>query len=209
MVSRIRGCLLAMLVPAMGCLHHGVPVNEAIPFAAEGAVMQNPIFVPNTDREFVWNQIVDTVDDYFKIVREDRVRIVGGVLSEGRIETSATVGATILEPWRRDSTAGFERLHSTLQTIRRRAQVRVVPAADGYSVEVVVFKELEDVSRPEHATVGQSTSRHDGSLVRDDPTPDAGPVTLGWIPLGRDVTLEQRMLDEIYGRLAVSPAETL
>jgi len=165
--------------------------------------LENPILIPVSDHEFVWNQVVDTIDDYFQIEREERVRIVGGVITEGRIETVPRSGATIFEPWRRDSTRGYEKLHATLQSIRRRASVRVMPIASGYSIEVSVFKELEDVERPEHSTVGQSTIRNDGSLVRGEESRKDTPVTLGWIALGRDATLEQEILANIQSRLAV------
>ena len=204
---RCRSLLvLATVVPAVGCMHFGAPIGAPLPIVVdEGFASANPIIVPVTDHEFAWNQLVDTVDDYFRIAAEDRVRIVGGVFTEGRIETYPVIGATLLEPWRRDSASRFERIHSTLQPIRRRGEVRITPVAEGYSISVAVFKELEDVSRPEHATVGGVTHRHDGSLVRTEPTPDARPVTLGWIPQGRDLALEQRILEEIQGRLAVSP----
>lgn len=170
--------------------------------------MQNPIIVPVSDHEFVWNQVVDSIDDYFQIEREERVRIVGGVITEGRIETVPRAGATVFEPWNRDSTRGYEKLHATLQSIRRRASVRVMPVASGYSIEVAVYKELEDVNRPEHSTVGHSTPRHDGSLVRRDSERKESSKTLGWIALGRDPTLEQEILADMQSRLAVqSPFE--
>lgn len=207
-MSTLRLCWILTVLWAGGCTHSllapAVP-PEGIEITPEAPLPENPIFVPHTDREFVWLQIVDTVDDYFHIMREDRVRVVGGVLTEGRIETAPRVGATILEPWHCDSTPGYERLHSTLQSIRRRCEVHVLPVSDGYTIEVLVFKELEDVSQPEHATVGGSTLRHDGSLVRFDPNPEAVPATLGWIALGRDISLEARLLQEMQGRLAVTP----
>jgi hypothetical protein len=83
-----------------------------------------------------------------------------------------------------------------------------MPVASGYSIEVSVFKELEDVNRPEHSTVGESTLRHDGSLVRSDEEREEMSVTLGWIALGRDATLEQEILANIQSRLAIqSPFE--
>lgn len=198
----VRFALLCCLfVAASGCAqwgglaaHHGTfPFVEAIP---------NPLPVVAMDEEFVWNQIVDTVDDYFRIEREVRMRADGGVVTDGFVNTFPTTGASYLEPWRRDSTPGFEKLHATLQSIRRRASVRVSPTAGGFDVEIAVYKELEDVAQPEHANVGASTLRHDGSLVRNEPNALTGPATLGWIPQGRDVSLEQRMLAELRGRLA-------
>ncbi len=62
--------------------------------------IENPLFVPPIDREFLWQQLVDVVDNYFKIEREDRVRSINGVLTEGRIDTRPTIGSTWLEPSR-------------------------------------------------------------------------------------------------------------
>jgi hypothetical protein len=163
--------------------------------------LQNPMFVPAVDRELLWNQTVDAVDDYFRIEREDRVRQIGGVLTEGRIDTFPTTGSTMLEPWRTDSTRGYEKLHATFQSIRRRATVRVIPTEGGYLLDVVVQKELEDLDKPENATAGGSTLRHDGTLVRQEAPPGRYTVTLGWIPIGRDVRLEQRILADVSGRL--------
>ena len=163
--------------------------------------MPNPLTVPVNDREFAWNQIVDMVDDYFDISREQQVREIGGVLMEGWIDTQPKTGATIAEFLRRDSTPGYERWHSTLQSIRRRASVRVIPVAAGFEIVIQVFKELEDVSQPEYSTVGSLARRHDGSLVAPDSFDDeAGPITLGWIPIGRDESLEQEMLRQLHAR---------
>lgn len=169
----------------------------------------NPLLVHVADREVVWNQVVDEIDNYFQIEREDRVRLAGNVLTEGTITTYPRLGSSVLEPWHRDSAAGYEKLLSTLQTIRRRAVARVIPTEGGYLVDVAVFKELEDKLDPEGATAGAATLRYDDSLVRpdaegernEDLLEDLPPGTLGWIPLGRDVQLEQRILNNIAARL--------
>ncbi|HEY2413344.1 MAG TPA: hypothetical protein VGI40_13925 [Pirellulaceae bacterium] len=168
---------------------------------ANSGPLQNPMFIPAVDRELLWNQTVDAVDDYFRIEREDRVRQIGGVLTEGRIDTFPTIGSTLLEPWRTDSTGGYEKLHATFQSIRRRATVRVIPTEGGYLLDVTVQKELEDLDKPENATAGGSTLRHDGTLVRQEGPPGRFTVTLGWIPIGRDMRLEQRILADVSGRL--------
>ncbi len=191
----------ALLLSVSGCGWHAPMAFDGTAGAALGSMIENPIAVPVTDPEFVWNQIVDEIDNYFKIEREDRVRMVGNVLTEGRIDTFPVIGSTYLEPWRRDSTVGFEKLQSTLQTIRRRAQVRVIPTVGGYEIEVAVFKELEDLERPEQSTVGGSIGRHDTSLDRNLDRLTSGRNTLGWIPLCRDIALEQRILANLRGRL--------
>ncbi|MBM3998382.1 MAG: hypothetical protein FJ297_02370 [Planctomycetes bacterium] len=167
----------------------------------EPAFLDNPLFVPMTDIDFVWDQVVDSVDDFFRIDREERLRLVGNALTEGRLETFPIVGSTVLEPWRTDATPGFERWQSSLQSIRRRASVRVTPSAGGLQIEVLVAKELEDLYQPEHATVGGATLRYDGTVVRAEPGRATGPVSLGWIPIGRDVVLEQRLLSDIRARV--------
>ncbi len=190
----------------LGCSHQGhhrLFAHTAGAGPATGVqAVGNPLFVPIADHDFVWDQVVDEVDDYFKISQEDRVRVVGNVLTEGRIETYPTAGATLFEPWRKDAATPYEKMYSTLQSVRRHAVVRVAPTEGGYSIEVAVFKELEDVSRPEHSTVGETALRHDGSLVRVELDPETTPTTLGWIPQGRDVALEQRIISGLRARLA-------
>ena len=187
-----------------GCTWRGAD-QPYWPSPAESAAFEtirNPLFAPICDREFLWNQLVDTIDDYFKIQRENRVRVIGDELIEGRIETFPTVGATMLEPWRRDSTPGFERLHSTLQSVRRRAVVGVSPTEGGFLVEVAVFKDLEDLERPGHSTVNAATLPHDDSPDRNEPSTVESAVRPSWIPQGRDVSLEQQVLRELQSRLA-------
>ena len=161
----------------------------------------NPLAVPMLDRWLVMEQISDELDNYFRIYREERIRMLDGILSEGRIETHPKIGSTLLEPWRRDSLVGFERLHATLQTVRRYAKVRVVPAGDHYQVDLQVFKELEDLPQPVGAGISGEILRHDSSLDIDQERPQLVQNNKGWIPLGRDLLLEQQILKNIQTRL--------
>lgn len=161
----------------------------------------NPAMLPAAEPNFVWSQVVDVVDDYFRIVREQPLQASSQAMIEGRIETSYRTGSSIFEPWRKDSTKGFERLQSTLQSIRRRATVTVRPEAGGYAVMVQVDKEIEDVDRAQASSEAVASLRHDGAVVRTSESIEDQPVTLGWISLGRDVSLEQRILQDIIGRV--------
>ena len=167
---------------------------------------ENPVLVPVADPECVWENLVDVVDDYFQIERESPVRRVGNVLTEGRLDTFPAVGSTLFEPWRRDSAGPYEKLESTLQSIRRRAVVRVAPGQGGYWVDVAVFKELEDAARPAYATAGDATFRNDASLVRVANPVGEQEVHEGWIPQGRDAALEQRILKQILSRTGAGSA---
>jgi hypothetical protein len=216
-----------LVVPAPGSIplaETGAPAGGPEAVVIGPAVPNNTILVPEINRDFMWDQIVDIVDDYFQIDQEDRVKLVGDVPTEGRIDTFPISGATLLEPWRRDSVNYHERLESTLQSIRRRGFVRVIPEhGNGYLVEVTVTKELEDVPHPINGSAGASTFRYDTSLPRDtefdpdphripgDPARPNGPraVTGGWIPIkpdGRDHALEQEMLAKIQARLGGVPS---
>jgi len=162
----------------------------------------NPLIVPLVDRWFLMDEISDEVDDYFRVKREERIRIVDGVMSEGWIETWPRMGSTLLEPWHHDSTRGYEKVHSTLQTIRRTSKIRVIPTGDSYAIDVKVFKELEDNDRPIGSPLGGNALRSDNALDvdRSDNLSPGGART--WIPLGRDISLEQRILRNVQQRLA-------
>ena len=161
----------------------------------------NPIELPPAEDKFVWSQVVDTIDDYFRIAREQPVQNSNGIILDGRIDSAYQVGASLLEPWRKDSTAGFERLQSTFQTIRRKATVIVRPQGAGYTLEVVVQKDLEDTDRSQNSSESNTAKRHDGTLIRRVEAYDDSPLTLGWIPLGRDTSLEQVILRDIFDRI--------
>lgn len=168
--------------------------------------LSNPVTLSVNDSEFLWNQIVDTVEDYFKIKSEQRASRDPSGWLEGRMETYPEIGATLLEPWRKDAALGYQRIQSTLQTIRRTCFVRVIPIEQGFSVAVEVIKELEDVDRSQYSSEGSAIARHDGSIVRATPGLTGQPITLGWIRQENDTELEQRILREIVGRTTnVSP----
>ena len=112
--------LPAILFVALLCSSGCAGLFRRLPGSAPPPPVENPLFIPPMDRELLWNQTVDAVDDYFRIEREDRVRLIAGVLTEGRIDTFPITGSTIFEPWRGDSTPGYQKLHATLQSIRRR-----------------------------------------------------------------------------------------
>lgn len=179
----------AMILPPQ--VAHPAPVAAA-----------NPIFVPVTNQDWTWEQIVDVVDDYFRIERESRVQTVGNVITEGRIDTFPQIGATLPELHRPDSVGRYNRWESTFQTIRRRGLVRVIPEQNGYLIDLTVYKELEDLPHPENSSAGSAIFRNDNSLT-SSVTEKVSLTRLSeyWIPLGRDQACEQAMLGEIQARL--------
>lgn len=199
------------LVTALGLAGCGVGLPLWEPSANPVLIVYpNPMLVPSRDAEAVWENVVDVVDDYFRIdvPGTEPVRFVGGLFTEGRLSTFPEVASTLLEPWRQDSADTYEKLESTLQSIRRQARVRVVPANEGFWIEVVVFKELEHVAHPAHASAGAATFRNDSSLTRVISAVGEQEIHEGWIPLGRDPALEQRILAQLHERFGlVTPVQ--
>ena len=173
----VTGLLLVVCATCAGCA------------AAPAVLTENPVYVPSADYETVWNHTVDVVNDYFVIDRESRV--------DGRIETRPQVGSTLLEPWRGDSAGFDQRLEATIQSIRRRATVRVTPAGGGFLVAIEVFKELEDLPRPQFADAGAATFRHDNGFNRATDVITRLEEPQGWIIVGRDFALENQILTRV------------
>ncbi|QEG01886.1 hypothetical protein Mal15_59670 [Stieleria maiorica] len=194
--------VLGTLLVTQGCGQLAYRLDRRAP----EQFIPNPLELPPLEDQFVWSQVVDTVDDYFRISREQPVQNSSNYLLDGRLETSYRVGASVLEPWRKDSTAGFEALQSTLQSIRRKATVIVRPRGAAYTVEVIVQKDLEDTDRTQYATETTATRRHDGTVIRQVSGAGDSPQTLGWISLGRDTSLEQRILRDIFQRVTEQDA---
>src|SRR5665213_660616 len=179
---------LSLLLAVAGCAASSCP-----PLAYE-----NPIHLPPAPPDFMWEQIVDVLDDYFEITHEERARQLGAVSTVGRIETCPGVGSTLLEPWKGDSVTSYDRLECTLQSIRRRAVVQVIPTDDGGAlVDVVVYKELEDLPQPEGAPTASAMFRFDTALQRVSEPVGSQAVPLGWIAKGRDAGLEQKILGQL------------
>lgn len=196
---RRLAALAFLWIAASGCAMRPPVTNPA--WQTTNVFYENPTLVCATDPEVVWETVADVVDDYFRIKEEEPVRLAGDVLIEGRMDTFPAVGSTLLEPWRRDSVGPYDKLESTLQSMRRYAKVRVIPAQGGYLVDVAVFKELENVVQPVHASAGAATFRYDSSLTRVVNPVGEQEANAGWIPKGRDTALEQRIIGQLLARM--------
>lgn len=194
---------IALVLCILGCqrFHLGGVKNPlSVPQGIEVPVA-NPANIGDTDPDFLWRMIVDSVDDHFRIDNEQPVRRDNTQWLEGRLTTFPEVSGTVFEPWRRDTARGFERLQSTFQTVRRTALVRVLPEPTGYQIRVEVKKEQEDVDQSQFAAAGAAAQRHDGTIIRNENQIRQFPVTLGWIEIGRDRDLERRIMEGILGRI--------
>jgi hypothetical protein len=160
-------------------------------------VIPNPLVVPSSDFESVWNKTVAVVDKYFEIERENRL--------SRTIRTQPQMGATLLEPWALDSSTLEDRLESSLQTMRRFAIIHVDPApTGGYLVKVEVHKELEDMGKPDRQPAGRAVFINDFYVNRTRDIVGPVPAPLGWINRGRDPNLEQTILAGVRDALFLS-----
>lgn len=149
--------------------------------------VSNPVFVPGTNEEAIWERTVDVLHDYpFEIARQNKLDRV--------IETEYKVGSGLLEPWHKESVGYENRLESTLQSIRRKVIIRFIPDEAGYLISVEAFKELEDLDGLAANSAGGATFQEHTPLKRDLNPVVGQTVPSGWIALGRDPALEQDLL---------------
>ncbi len=193
--------LLILLVPAGCAAGPAWPGPNAPPLAA--APISNPMYVPITNYQFVSDATADVIDDYFRIEHMDPVRLREGTLTEGRIDACPKIAATIFEPWDHDSATTYDRWEATLQSMRKRAVVRIIPVPQGgFWIDVAVVRYLENLPQPERSTAGTATFHYDSSLTRvvnPERVISAEPT---WIEQGHDAALEQRILGQLQYRLS-------
>jgi hypothetical protein len=86
--------------------------------------------------------------------------------------------------------------------MRRHARVTVNPApGGGFLVKVEVFKELEDMAKPDRQATGRAVFNNSFPVNRTYEIVGPVPLPLQWIPRGRDPKLEQVILERLRRRL--------
>ncbi|GBD36308.1 hypothetical protein HRbin36_01429 [bacterium HR36] len=186
-VAQLAGLVLA--AGLAGCLSTTNPVWPTL--LVPEMTVENPLFIPQSHRpdsyELVFRKTTEAIAAYFPIAYSNRY--------DGRIETEYLVSAGWLEPWNPVPYDHYEATETTLQSVRRRCVTTIIPAeAGGYYVEVKVFKELEDVPQPSHASAGAVIQRLEETPGRMYVVPTTVPFAGQWIPMGRDHALEQAIL---------------
>ena len=150
----------------------------------------NTLYVPGNNDEDLWERTVDVVHNYFEIARENKL--------DGVIETQPKTGASLFEPWHRDSVGFGNRAESTLQSIRRRAVVSIRRNEGGYLVSVQVFKELEDLPGLAANSPGAATFQTSNPLQRDLNQVVGQSSPSGWMIVGRDAALERDFIAALH-----------
>ncbi len=183
-------CLLAV-----GCAT-APPLDNPVPLRLAPQEVENPILVSpgkptGAAYEEVFDKTIDVLNTYFDLMPPNPY--------DGRIVSRPRIAPGYEQFWKPGNPDARNRLLATLQTIRQTATARIwAGERGGYMVEVVVEKELEDLSRPIQARAG-------AALFQDGPTVDrtedvVGPDTsadTSWFKVGRDYALEQQILRRI------------
>ena len=197
--------MVATLLLSVGCTSYEPFTTREFSWRLNAPQSHNPIFVENHNHEFLWAIVVDVIDTHFEIDREIPIRLYGDVLTEGHIETKPKIGSSFAELWHADSVGFAERRDCTLQTIRRRVEVHIVPETGGYTIDVRVFKELEDNPQPLRAVANASNLRFRDNADEFADKIDVDPSSSGWFIIERDTAMENRLLLEIVYRLKNPP----
>ncbi len=183
------GWWLGLALLCSGCMSGPMVDNPArVGTAAEAC--PNPIYLPHGPGAYgdVFERVLDVlVDNRFEIAYSNRY--------DGRIETFPKSAPGLEQPWKPGSPDFAQRLLATLQTIRHRASVLITAADDGgFFVDVKIAKELEDLERPSRATAGSASFRSDNTVERQFEVVDPSVLDSHWVPLGRDLKVEQAIL---------------
>jgi len=172
------------------------PLQEnPIIIRANAVPRNNPVFVPFSPDPRVYGvlyeKLLDIVTDFgFEVESEFRVG--------GRIETFPLTAPGLGQPWKPGSPGFYQKLLASCQSIRQRLILQVQPAVDGgYTVQVEVWRELEDLPRPIRATASAVAFRGDTTVERGSEVIEAGVFDSTWVPIGRNTQLEQILLDRI------------
>lgn len=189
-MARRFASLLGVCLAVAGC-------QTPLSVQSSTGPVSNPLPVRARSDDMLWERTVDVLHDYqFQVVREDRLARV--------IETEYKVGSGCLEPWHHDSVGPWNRLESTLQSIRRRVRVTLAPSdgAGGYAVSVEAFKEREDLPGIAANSPGAATFQESTPLERDLNPVVGQSKPSRWIPVGRDLDLEQAILASLRASYA-------
>lgn len=192
--ARRAGWLALAAVLTQGCATGPLLDNPALVGPGPGTCVENPLYVPLGPQSYgaVFEKVLDVLDDYFEISYANRY--------DGRIITFPRIAPGLEQLWKPGDPDFDQRLEATLQTLRHRAEVLIQAADDGgFFVRVTVYKELEDLPKPVRSTAGAASFRSDNTVEREFEVIDPTIFESNWIPLGRDVPLEQAVLQRLKG----------
>jgi hypothetical protein len=190
LAARTFGIGLLSAATGLGCA--GRPLAESPGLIRTDAACPNPAYIAlgPPDYAAVFETCLNVLDDYFEIAYANRY--------DGTIRSHPKVAPGLEQPLKFGSPDLRERLLATLQSIRYRSEIVIEPAPQGgYSVSVIVYKEIEDLARPIRATAGAASFQSDNTVDRQYEVVDPSIIDSNWAPLGRETHLEQAIVQRI------------
>jgi len=196
MIRRIRRLGWTLSILAAGCATGPLHENPTLlrpDFTDNNG--ENPILVAPGDPgpsayADVFERVLTVLGDNFRILYMNRY--------DGTIITHPVTAAGIIQFWKPGSPEVSERLLATAQSYRYRAEVRIEAAQQGgYLVHVVVYKELADIPVPLGPSQNIGAFRGYSTVERQFEVVTPESPTRAWIPKGREIGLEQAILNEI------------
>jgi hypothetical protein len=177
-----------------GCATGPLQENPLLLRPERLAARQNPVFLPLGPESYgmVYEKVLDILGDYFEIDQHSRY--------DGVITTFPRTAPGIGQPWKPGSPDFYQRLLASFQSIRYRAVVQIQAEENGgYFIDVKVFKELEDLPSPTRDLERRSMAafRSEIPTARQFEIVDETTYEGNWIPVGREYTLEQVILERI------------
>ncbi len=180
---------VCMLLPCALVMSAGCAASRHAEWRSSSTLV---VAEPSADADRLWNSILDTLRGHgFQIDRVDR--------PAGVVTTLPEMSKQLFEFWRRDVATARDTWESTLNPIRRRAEVTLTPPGEGtwQNLAVAVYKERLSSPDRQFNSTGAAYQYFGDSL----------PSTTGhyrvttehdrWLDLGRDPAMEDRILSEI------------
>lgn len=158
------------------------------------------------------------IDETLTVLRENDYRPQQVDRNEGLAIAGPSTSRQWFESWRPDSRDAYQSFESSLHTIRRLVIVRLAPAgvspeaasqpgtpmiADDGMYRLTVTVEKSRYSAPERqlTTAAGALAIYSSQMPTEEGLRNARTVGEHWVPLGRDVRLEQWFLER-FARLA-------
>lgn len=194
-MTRTMMLALAAVSCAAGCFSTP-PLDNPTPLRESASDIENPVLVSPgvptaTSYKEVFEKCIDVLDDYFEIREANPYA--------GRIVTKPRIAPGYEQLWKSGNPDARERLLATLQTVRQTVTIELrTGERGGYLIYVLVEKELEDLSIPSRARVGNAVFQDSQTVERQVEIVGAvSSAERNWFKVGRDYATEQMLLRRI------------
>lgn len=209
--------LLALAWLGAGCVGcaggPGETSADAAPSDAGAVVAEQPSETPATVRFLPASDYDDVFDAAIRELRDRGYRIARNDRRFGVITTYPKESPTLFEPWVGDNTTGELATRSTLNHLRRTAEVTLQPVDatrlhDGPGYAITVTVNLQRLQQP-NRYLTHSARGTIAASYRDTPAHLAqrGIPAVYWEPAGEDPQLAEVLIQAIGERGAITQAQ--